>query len=174
MSPFLLIIIADIEVFFLGRIDSSYLREQNGLGLGGTNNTITSRIRGMKMKEICLQKSSNHPLKETWTWWWSIFAACMFLRWIEVLIEISQPVTSSLHFKRKIETAHSSWCSRVRWIHFYSFINQTTVEIKHFHFTMHYAPVCTYQILEWRFLLPVTLINDLCTWKYGDLFTAHQ
>lgn len=37
MSPFLLIIIADIEVFFLGRIDSSsYLREQNGLGLGGT------------------------------------------------------------------------------------------------------------------------------------------
>lgn len=109
----------------------------------------------MKMKEICLQMSSNHPLKETWTWRWSIFAACMFLRWIEVLIEISQPVTSSLHFKRKIETAHSSWCSRVRWIHFFSFINQTTVEIKYFHFTMHYAPVCMYQILEWRFLLPV-------------------
>lgn len=36
MSPFLLIIIADIEAFFLGRIDSSYLRKQNGLGLGGT------------------------------------------------------------------------------------------------------------------------------------------
>lgn len=36
MSPFLLIIIADIEAFFLRRIDSSYFRKQNGLGLGGT------------------------------------------------------------------------------------------------------------------------------------------